>query len=201
MANKYTVKWSDNNIENAILEVVRKAKITSFPTHSQMQEITGSEALSNAVSKHGGSRYWSKRLGLEMKKCESKVGFDFECECLHYLVSLGYDCELTIARYPYDLLANRNIKVDVKCSNLYHAKSGDFYTFNLEKKMPTCDVFVCYCVSEYDIEKTYVIPSCILSGITQLSIGKKNSKYDKYIDKWDIFARYDEFYKKMKQGS
>ena len=34
MANKYTVKWSDNNIENAILEVVRKAKITSFPTHS-----------------------------------------------------------------------------------------------------------------------------------------------------------------------
>lgn len=196
MGYSHGTNWTDEKIENAIKDVIKIAKINSMPTHTQMDEITGSMALSNAVSKHGGSKYWSEKLGLNTKSCESKLGYEYECECMHELISLGYDVEFTKARYPYDLIANGNIKIDVKCSNLYQGKYGNFYTFNLEKAMPTCDVFVCYCLNE-NSRKVYVIPSCVLSGKTQLSIGETRSKYDKYINNWDIIFRYEAFYLEM----
>ena len=193
-------KWNDENISQAIMGVVHIAKTTSFPSRSLIKEITGNEGVSNAIRRHGGTKYWADKLGLDTKPCESKMGFEYECECLNYLSVLGYDCELTRARYPYDLIANGNIKTDVKCSNLYESKSGKFYTFNLGKVMPTCDVFVCYCISNEDIKMVYVIPSCVLSGKTQLSIGEMHSKYDKYISNWSVIGQYDEFYKRIAKG-
>lgn len=68
MEKTQVIKWNDEAIENAIKEVVKIAKINSMPTHSLMKKITGNEALSNAVSKHGGSKYWADKLGLEAFK-------------------------------------------------------------------------------------------------------------------------------------
>ena len=197
MKYKHKVQWTDEKIENAIREVVKIAKINSMPTHTLMKKITGNEALSNAISKHGGSKYWADKLGLEIKSCESKTGYEYELECISHLTKAEYDCELTKARYPYDILVNNNIKVDVKCSNLYHGTAGDYYTFHLEKSKPTCDVYVCYCVNNDVIQKVYIIPSCVLSGKTQLSVGVKKSKYDKYINAWSIISKYDDFYKNI----
>lgn len=188
-------KWSNELIEATLKEVIKVSKITSFPSRKIMREVTGNEALGVAVTRSGGSKYWAERLGLEVKPCESKMGYEFECECLNFLISiLGYDCELTKARYPYDIIANNNIKIDVKSGHLYDCKNGRFYTFNLEKSMPTCDIYVCYCIDEEKTQKVYVIPSCILSGKTQLSIGENKSKYDRYIDNWDVIKQYDDFY-------
>lgn len=197
MEKTQVIKWNDEAIENAIKEVVKIAKINSMPTHSLMKKITGNEALSNAVSKHGGSKYWADKLGLEIKSCESKIGYEYECECMSTLTTMGYDCELTKSRYPYDILANGNIKIDVKVSNLYKSNRGNFYTFNLEKSMPTCDIFVCYCINDNKDINTFVIPSCVLSGKTQLSVGAEKSKYDKYINAWNIISKYDDFYKSV----
>lgn len=194
MAYSHNLKWTDKMIENEILKVIKVAKIDAFPTHSQMDEITGNTALSNAVRKHGGSKYWADLIGVEVKACESRFGYDFECECMKFLSAHDYDCEHTKPRYPYDLLVNGSIKIDVKCCNLYRSKTGNFYTFNLEKAMPTCDIFVCYCIDANAVQKIYIIPSCALSGKTQLSIGEKNSKYDKYIGNWDVIKRYNDFY-------
>lgn len=189
-------QWTEKNIEIAIKEVMSKAKINTMPTHTVMKEITGNEALSNAVRRHGGSKYWANKLGIESKVCESKIGYEYECE-LSYLTALDYDSELTKARYPYDILVNNNIKIDVKCGNLYHGTAGNYYTFNLEKSKPTCDVYVCYCVNDDVVQKVYVIPSCVLSGKTQLSVGVEKSKYDKYINAWNIISKYDDFYKSI----
>ena len=191
-------QWTEKNIEIAIKEVMSKAKINTMPTHTVMKEITGNEALSNAVRRHGGSKYFADKLNLEIKQCESKLGFEYECECINYLTNIfGYDCELTKARYPYDILVNDNIKVDVKCGNLYHGTEGNYYTFNLGKSKPTCDVYVCYCVNDDVVQKVYIIPSCVLSGKTQLSVGVEKSKYDKYINAWNIISKYDDFYKSV----
>lgn len=190
--------WNDQKIESTLKEVMKKARITTFPSRTLMREITKSHALGVAVSRSGGTKRWAEKLGVETKTCESKLGYEYECECLSYLTSaFGYNCEFTMARYPYDILVNGNIKVDVKSSNLYRGPQGNFYTFNLEKEKPTCDIFVCYCIDDGKTEKVYVIPSCVLSGHTQLSIGQIKSKYDKYIDRWDVFPRYDDFYNKM----
>lgn len=195
MGYSHGKKWNDERLEQEIKEVMQKAKIDSMPTHSIIASVNGNFALSNAIRRHGGTRYWADKLGLEIKSCESAFGYDYECECMNYLISkFDYECELTKARYPYDILVNNNIKVDVKCGHLYKGKQGSFYTFNLEKSKPTCDIYVCYCLNDEKIVKTYVIPSCVLSGKTQLSVGVNTSKYDKYIDSWGIFPRYNDFY-------
>lgn len=197
MGYGHITRWNDENIENAIKEVMEIAKIDVMPTHTTIFSVTGNYGLTNAIRRHGGSRYWAEKLGLEIKPCESEIGFKYECECMNFLTELGYDCELTKVRYPYDIILNNNIKIDVKCGNLYRGIQGNYYTFSLEKSKPTCDVYVCYCVKDNKKQKVYVIPSCVLSSKTQLSIGEKRSKYDKYIDNWKILKKYDEFYSEL----
>lgn len=71
------------------------------------------------------------------------------------------------------------------------------YTFNLEKKNPTCDIYVAFCVDDYlNPIKTYVIPSKFLH-LTQLSIGRYKSKYDRFLDRWDYIDVFDKFYKQL----
>lgn len=200
MGYAHGTQWNANLIEKGIKDVVEKAKINYFPTHSVIKEITGSYALSNAIRRHGGTRYWAEKLGFEIKPSESKFGEEYELECMKVLKHFGYRCEKTPVRYPYDLLVENNIKVDVKCSNPYHGKTGDFYTFNLEKSKPTCDIFVCYCLEDDVITRVYIIPASALSGNTQLSIGKYTSKYDPYIDKWNYFQKYADFYQSMREA-
>lgn len=195
MGYSHGTSWDDERIASAILDVASKLTEKTMPTHSQMDELTGSCGLSNAVSRHGGTVYWANKLQLDTKFCESALGYEFELRCRNRLADMGYDCQMTQARYPYDILVNRNIKVDVKVGNLYTSKNGSFYTFNLEKSMPTCDVFVCYCIDNDNVIDTLVIPSCKVSGNVQLSVGKTKSKYSKYSDAWWVFEHYDDFYK------
>lgn len=195
MGYTHGIKWDRDSIEIAIKAVMSTAKIDTFPTRTLIRQITGNEALGCAISRNGGTQYWAKRLGVEMKRCESKMGHEYECMCKRYLTIMGYNCEFTSARYPYDILVNDNIKIDVKSGKLHQYENGKFFTFNIEKEMPTCDIYVCYCVNKNDVDRVYVIPSCIISGITQLSIGEKTSKYDRFIDNWNIVQDYQEFYK------
>lgn len=99
-------------------------------------------------------------------------------------------------RYPYDLLTNGNIKVDVKTSRKLDRKNSAFpyYSFNLEKREPTCDIFIFYCLDvDCNIDRTVIIPSCIISGKTQIGMGGL-TKWEAYEDKWDYFDKYNEFY-------
>lgn len=191
--------WTNEKIEKEILRVVEKEKLKTFPTHSLMNKSTGAFSLSCAISKHGGTEYWAKKLGLEIKRCESQFGKEKELYCMEYIENnFGFYCELCPPRHPYDILVNENIKIDVKVSRLYKGATGRYYTFNLEKKMPTCDIFVCYCVDDEDnIKKTLIIPSCYISGLTQLSLGEMSTRYNKFVDKWEYLNTYDEFYREV----
>ena len=175
--------------------MVENLEMETMPTHSEMNNYFCSSSLSNAVSKHGGTKYFSKILNLPTKKCESKFGDKIEDYCsLQIQEILGLSCEKTKPRYPYDILVERSVKVDVKASRLFHNYGrSKYYSFNLEKKDQTCDVFVFYCINEENkIEKTFVIPSYVLSGKCQMAIGEK-SVYDQYKGKWEYIQRYFDF--------
>ena len=187
-------KWTEAAIIQGIKDVQKKAMIEYMPSNNIVVEHMGNYALSCAIRKNGGYKYWANKLGLTMTNCETRFGQFYETECFGALSALGYSCKKMSIKYPYDILAD-NVKVDVKASRLFHSKQGAFYTFNLEKANPTCDIYVAYCVSDdNEIVKTYVIPSVQMQGKTQLSIGETKSKYDKYIDAWDIVAQYNNFY-------
>lgn len=188
-------KWSDEALIVEINKIVAILKIGTMPSKTQMIQTTGSYALSCAVSKHGGFKKFAEKLGLEIKSSESKLGEEYEINCMDHIRSLGYECEKMKIKHPYDLLINGCVKIDTKVSNVFNSMSnGRYYTFNLEKKFPTCDIFICYCIDYLgEISKTYIIPSNVISGKTQLSVGITKSKYDNFIDRWDILYKYINF--------
>jgi hypothetical protein len=189
-------KWSDEDTKNAILKVKETMGYEHFPTKSEIISFYGNRSLTNRISKSGGTRRWANELNLPFKKCESELGNDFELLALKDIKdNAGLDGFQTKPRYPYDLVVDSDIKVDVKVSyptvNNLGVKTN---SFNLEKKNPTCDIFVLYCLNEDgSIRKTLVIPSCVLNGKTQVGVGAL-SKWDAFGDRWDYFKEYSEFY-------
>ncbi|SHK38845.1 hypothetical protein SAMN02745248_02431 [Hathewaya proteolytica DSM 3090] len=189
--------WNDKNIEEQIRKVTKELNITRMPSNSEIIKITGNHCLSNAIAKSGGFKHWSTILNLEIKKSETGLGKKYERICGNILKEKGYKVEQMSVKHPYDLLVNGCVKIDVKASNRFkYSNSGFCYTFNLEKINPTCDLYVCFCINEIEVEKVLIIPSKFLK-ISQLSIGNK-SEYDKFINQWEYVKQYDEFYKAIK---
>jgi len=196
MSYAHGVKWNKDTIELELKKVIRSLGLKYFPSLKEIEDFLGNSKLTNAISKNGGSYFWAKKLGCKNKKSETQFGNKYETICASFLTSeLHYDCEQMNTRYPYDLTVNKHIKIDVKVANIFVSEvNSQYYTFNLEKNNPTCDIFICYCIKNDIIEKIYVIPSNIMQGKTQLSVGKTFSKYDIYINNWDIIKKYDNFY-------
>lgn len=193
-------QWTYEKIKSAINEIVETTGQDHMPTHSEMISFYGDNKLANAVRRHGGTEYWALELGFPCKSCESKTGRRYENLFVQQLFEkTGIESELTQIRYPYDVLASGSVKVDVK-SGFKVGYESKYFSFNLEKKDPTCDVFVVYCLSDDEkIEKTYIIPACVMTGKKQLSLGVGKSKYDKFIDRWDIIEKMVSFFDEIKQ--
>lgn len=196
MGYSHGKKWTEQEIIEKVQHLVKTLGIKTFPTHSQMNEFYNSCALSNAISKRGGTKKYADFLGLEIKKSESSFGESLEEYCAMQIEEkLNLICEKTNSRHPYDILVDKSVKIDVKAGRLFDNYGGaKYYSFNLEKKEQTCDIFVFYCIGENQkIEKTLIIPSFVLSGKTQLAIGKNATKYDEYKDKWLFIEKYHSF--------
>ena len=167
-----------------------------MPSKSEIESVVGS-GLSIKISRTGGFKYWADKLNLEMKESETKLGKKYEQYVTDLLKNKDYEVERMSTQHPYDLLINRNIKVDVKISNLYRGNSGEFHTFNLGKHNHNCDIFICICVTDNKIVKTLIIPSKFLMKISQLSVGI-HSIYDKFIDRFNYIEKYNMFYQSLK---
>ncbi len=187
--------WTKDDTEKDILRIVDTLGLDHFPTHSEMNNFYGNLSLSNRVSKSGGTRYWANELNLSIKNCESELGNDFELFAIKEIAEhTGLTSRQTKPRFPYDLLVDECVKVDVKVSYPFQNNCNVFAnTFNLEKKEPTCDIFILYCLDmDGDISKTIIIPAVVLSGQTQIGVGKE-SKWDKYKDCWRYIVEFDVF--------
>ena len=194
-------KWTDENTESAIMRVVEHLGISTFPTHSEINNFYGNSSLTNHMSKIGGTRKWAEKLGLPIKRCESEFGNDYELFAIKEIQNhVGLIAKQTKPRYPYDLLVDESIKVDVKVSYPFQNNCGAYAnTFNLEKKDPTCDIFILYCLDlEGEIRKTLIIPSCVVAGKTQIGSGN-DSKWVLYKDKWEYFIEYSAFINSLRK--
>ena len=189
--------WDEEKIEEKILYMVEKTKQITFPTHTEINDFFGDYKLSNAIRRHGGTKYWADKLGMQCKECESEFGYNFEELCkIDIMENCGLESQLCQIRYPYDILVERCAKIDVKAAKLFsnYGKS-EYYSFNLEKKEQTCDFYVFYCLDKNQIKKIYIVPSIVMSGKKQFAIGKKISTYDKYLYKWNLINNFVDFIK------
>ncbi len=168
--------------------------IDRMPTSVEIKKVTKNSCLINAIRRHGGFLYWSINIGVEQSECTTRTGLEGELKIKKFLERKGYKVEKMSVKHPYDLLVNDDIKIDVKFSNKYKGKCGEYFTFNLEKSSPTCDLYIFIC-HEDGVKKTLIIPSKLLHQ-TQISVSDK-SKYDIYKDRWDYIEQYDKFYKSV----
>lgn len=195
MGYTFGIQWNDKLIKEEILKVMEALNINRMPSSDEMKFVTGNTKLTNAIRRHGGYLFWATSLNLEQSECETRTGFKEELNVKTLLESKGYKVEKMATRHPYDLLVNGNIKIDVKAANKYTSPIGwSSYSFNLEKKNPTCDIYIIRCLQD---DKTLVIPSKFLKQ-SQLCITDKESKYDKFKDRWDYIKKYDDFYNSIK---
>lgn len=169
-----------------------------MPTTSQVLEIKGDSKLHNKIAKGLGYRGWAEKLGLKLQNSETKLGEDYEEVATNILEELGYRVSSMDTQYPFDLLVNNLVKIDVKCACAYFNKDGSrLHTFGLNKEIPTCDIYMIFALSEdgLNTERVFVIPSHHIQ-MKSLNIGA-DSKYNKYIEKYDYIDRYEEFKKSI----
>ena len=185
-------RWDEEEIKRSVLEIVEKMGMDRMPSRSEIEEYTGNTALTNKLAKSGGIYHYAELLGLPIKKSETLFAMKYEGMVKSILLSQGMEADLTPMKAPYDILVNKRVKIDVKASRVVKSGPSDCYSFNLEKPMQTCDVYVAITLEESDeIKDIYIIPASVMSGKNQLSIGIHNSKYADYIERWDIIKTLD----------
>ena len=191
-------RWNEKEIEDRIMQIVNDMGMDTFPTLSEMTEYYGNQGLRNKVSKTGGSFAWAEKLGLPMKQSDTCFGRKYELYAIEDIYKHTYHMrsEKMSTRYPYDLLVEGLIKVDVKVSRpAGRLLNGNRYSFNSEKKHQTCDIFLLYGLDDDgQVIKTFIIPSFFIYGTTQINIGA-SEKWDVFLDRWDIFHEYMKFQK------
>lgn len=188
-------KWSDEKVEKEIRKVIQELGIDHFPTHKEMKRVIGNKSLSCRISKTQGTVYWSEKIGVPIKYCETNFGNKFELIAIDNIFENTMLSSFhTSTGHPYDVYVNNCVKVDVKVSKPFINNCGSTaFTFNLEKEVPTCD-----CVDDNEsVIKTIIIPSCMLFGQKQVGIGM-TSKWDVYKNKWNIISEYNEFFSRYK---
>ena len=192
MGYTHGTRWTDDAIKEKILEIVKFNGLDRMPTRSEAKTYFGDYSLTNAVSRRKGGWYkLAEELNLSIKECETTFGKSYEQIMAEVLIAQGYEVRRMPQNYPYDLLVNDSVKIDVKASKLYHGNGGNFYSFNLEKPYCTCDLYILRLIDDRGREAdTLIIPSAHVATNTQISVGESKSKYKKYSNRWDYISQY-----------
>ena len=196
-------KWTDDLIKQEVLRVKEGLEISRMPTRKECSDFTGNDGLSVAVMRRKGGWYQLARdLGLPVKECETTLGKSYEIKIAELLEKMGHSVERMSQNFPYDLLVNDCVKVDIKASHLYKGKMGSFYTFRIGKDYATCDIYVLVSLNDNnEIAGIYVVPSSNVMRKKQISIGEFSSIYHRYKDRWDFINEYTSFQRRISNGT
>ena len=142
MGHTHGIEWSEALIRDKILGMCKSVGLKRMPTRNEIKEFYGDEALTNKISKTHGYYGWAKKLSLDIKPSDTTQGKKYERICSEMLSNMGYDVKQMTQNYPYDLLINDSVKIDVKVSSCKYTKSWQSHTFATAKKSPTCDIYI-----------------------------------------------------------
>lgn len=194
MGHSHGIEWTDKLVEEKIVECIRTFKLNRMPTNKECIKFMGTASLSCKISKTLGFGGWAKKLNLQIKDSCSKKGWAYEEICVRDIKTiLNKEGFLTPVKSPYDIKVG-GVRIDVKMSNLFYSKTQKYhcYTFNINDSNCGSDIYVFYCVDHEVVKKIYIIPSKVLSNKKQFSVGVNESKYDNFLDKWDLIEKYND---------
>lgn len=194
MGRPNRIVWTDDLIKEKILEVKNGLSLDRMPSRSECIQYFHNTSLVNAISRRNKWYQLADELGLKVKDSETYFGKSQEATAAEILISKGFSVRKMSQNFPYDLLVDDCVKVDVKASHLYHGPNGDFYTFNLEKDYATCDIYILFALSESDESSIFIVPSKFVIAQNQISMGVLKSKYHRFKDRWDYISALSDFW-------
>jgi hypothetical protein len=196
MSYTHGSKWNKELILEGILGVKNALGTEYMPSKSEMLKITGTKALSCAMTRHGGHTYFRNMLELEDKDSCTKTGDENEDYIMTLLKEQGYKPRKTPPRHPYDILVNDVLKIDVKSANptLSKVKEMNEFVFSINNEYPKCDLFI-FVTQLKNNKEVYIIPSNLVMQ-SQLGIGE-TSKYDCYKNRYDYIEKYISLFKSI----
>jgi hypothetical protein len=187
MGHTHGTQWTDELVKQKVLEVIEAMKLDRMPSRKECENYFHGTGLTNVISRRYGWYNLAKELGFDIKESETRFGKTYEARATEMLQGMGFEVRRMSQNFPYDLLVDDCVKIDVKASRLYRGKQGNFYSFNLEKSFATCDFFLLLAVSDEDtIERKMVVPSSCVIANNQISIGEHKSKYYQFTDRFDL---------------
>lgn len=179
--------WTQEEILESVKICMEDTGLSRMPSRNELNRYFGNTGITNALRRFPGGYYEiAKILDVRMKESETQFGRSGEELAIDLLKAHGFEVERMSTRYAYDLYVNGSVKVDVKTARLSKTSGTAFYySFNLEKRFPTCDIYFLIARNK-DGESIYIVPASI--NQTQIEIGEKKTKYIKYQDRYDIIA-------------
>lgn len=190
------MRWTDDLVREKILYAAELLKIDRLPTQQELINVYGNTALTNQITKRGGMQHWANKLNLRRKDCSSERSRVYEALFIKQVKEkAGLESQQMKDGFPYDVLTNKSIKVEVKMGHLSVNQNGTiFNTFNIRKENPTCDLYVFYCLDNHDrIVKVLIVPAAAIAGKKQVSVSLAQSKWDSYEGQWVYFLNFAEF--------
>lgn len=201
MGYTHGTKWTDELIREKILEVVNALKLNRMPSKKECEDYFHNNGLTNAVSRRYRWYELARELSLDIKESETYFGKSYEAQTTEMLQAMGFEVRRMSQNFPYDLLVDDCVKVDVKASRIYRGKQGNFYSFNLEKPFATCDFFILLAIGDDDkIERKMVVPSNHVISNNQISVGEHRSKYYQFTDRFDLIENAAAFWTSLLNG-
>lgn len=187
-------KWTEEKITEEIMAIAKRFDPPRMPSSAETKEMFGSYGLSNAITKSGGYAHWAKRLDLAQGNSETAIGVRGEQEIAIQLQSMGFSVQATSAKFPYDLLVDGCVKIDVKTANTSYVKGCPVHAFRLAKPQQTCDLYILY---EIDTENVYVVPAHKLHGQVQVDMGIESRMYRPYKSAFALITELSSAYQAM----
>jgi hypothetical protein len=189
------MKWTDELVREEILKSKDRLALDRMPTANELKAI-GRNDLHCKISRTKKYSGWADDLGLELSRCETRLGNNYELTVAKELESMGFKIEQMTTKHPYDILVDGYVKVDVKASNLFkHTNGQEWWTFHLAKENPTCDIYICVALVEGNKVKTFVIPSHLVK-MKSINVGK-SSKYNRFEDAYNYIDEYSIFFRSI----
>lgn len=155
------VRWTDREIHWGLHRVV--LDLGRMPSSNELRRM-GLPNLAGAVSRRGGYRKWSLRLGVEQKGTETHFAQKWERHEVGFFESLGFDVERQTTRAPFDMLVNGH-RVDVKAAHfgIYpNSSSGGScsgFIFAGLKRGESADFFDLLCIEGDAVLHRFIVPA------------------------------------------
>lgn len=178
--------WTQEEILESVKICMEDTGLSRMPSRNELNRYFGNTGITNALRRFPGGYYEiAKILDVRMKESETQFGRSGEELAIDLLKAHGFAVERMSTRYAYDLYVNGSVKVDVKTARPSRANKSFCYSFNLEKRFPTCDVYFLIAKNE-EKESIYIVPASI--NQTQIGLGTGTTVYSKYQDRYDIIT-------------